>query len=330
MEKFPKISIITIVYKVEDYFRQCLESLINQTYENLEIILVLGQKNGENVDGCVDIAKEFASKDSRIKLVFCEANGPADARNKGLTEVSGDILGFVDSDDFIEPDMYERMVKNLLENNADVSICGRFYEFVNTTKTDSGKLVVMDAKEALKTVISDEGFFLHCWDKIYTKKIFEGLYFPIEKQVEDRIVVNRLLAKADRIVYDPEPKYHFRERYASVSKSKGWEKYNDLANEELVNFIKAEYPDLSDCCGKFYLYETITCLQNLLIQGNDKEAEKNCRKKILSLLKAEKGNSLINKKLKIKAYLAVYFPVLLKTVTLKNKKNTETELIRYR
>lgn len=331
MEKSPKISVITIVYMVEDYFRQCLDSLVNQTYQNLELILVLGQKDGKSLDGCEEIAKEFAASDERIKLVFCEANGPADARNKGLEAVSGDILAFVDSDDYIEPDMFERMVKNLIDNDADISICGRFYEFKNHTGADSGNLVVMNPREALKIVICDGGFFLHCWDKIYTKKIFEGLYFPIEKQVEDRIVVNRLLAKADRIVYDPEPKYHFRERFGSVSKSLGWEKYNDMANEELVNFIKSEYPDLSNECGRFYLYETITCLQNLLMQSTcvDKAAIKACRNKISSQLRSERGNSLISQKLKFKAYLSIFMPGILKIITKNNMKKTNADFERY-
>lgn len=329
MDQSRKLSIIIIVYAVEKYFRQCLDSVISQSYKNLEIILVLGLKNGQPVDGCAEIAKEYAKADERIKLIFCEAKGPADARNKGLEQVSGDLLGFVDSDDYIDADTFESMIKNLDEANAQISICGRYYEFVNASKSDSGSKIVLSASDALKMVISDGGFFLHCWDKIYTKEIFDGLHFPENSYVEDRIVVDKLLDKAQCIVYDPNPKYHFRERSGSVSKVAGVAKYNEEANRELIGFIKSKHPKLANECGRFYLYEMITCLQNELIADGGNEIIKDYQKKIKDIYLQEKTNPLISKKIRLKAFLAIYAKGILKIMTNRSKKSTDAELVRF-
>ena len=330
MEQEKKLSIVIIVYKVEQYFRQCLDSVISQTYKNLEIILVIGLKDGKCVDGCKDIALEYAEKDKRIKIVECEANGPADARNNGVSNVSGDLLGFVDSDDYIEPDMFETMINNLYENNAQISVCGRFYEFKNISKEDSGSKKVMTSSEALKSVISYDGFFLHCWDKIYTRDVFEGIYFPTDSFVEDRIVVDKLIAKADRICYDPTPKYHFRERSGSLSKSDGMAKKNEIANDRLICFIKENYPELKKECGRFNLYETITCLQNALVyEGENKSEVKRYQKKIQDIMKEEADNELISKKIRIKAWLAVYMSPILKILTIRSLKTSAEELVRF-
>lgn len=330
MNQSKKISVIIIVYAVESYFRQCLESVIAQTYTNLEIILVLGLKNGKPVDNCIEIAEEFAKRDDRIKLALTEARGAADARNNGLKLVTGDLLGFVDSDDYIEPDMFESMVNNLEKYKAQISICGRYYEFMNQTKSDLGDIRILSAKDALKTVISYDGFFLHCWDKLYTKEIFQDLYFPTDSYVEDRIVVDKMLSKAGTICYDPTPKYHFRERTGSLSKVVGVSKYNDEANRRLIDFILNKYPELRDECGRFELYEKITCLQNALIsEVRDNSEEKRYRQDIKMLIKKECNNKLIGTKIKIKAYIASYLPGVLRKMTIRNKKKTDEGLVRF-
>ena len=184
------ISIIMIVYNVEQYVEQSIKSVLGQTYRDIELIIVAGYGS----DRSVEICSECAKKDERIKLITCEANGIADARNKGMAEVSGDYLGFVDSDDHIEPDMYETMLGRIKEYDADIAVCGRYYEYVNTTLSDTAKApVVMSAQEAVGVTLSHEGFFLHLWDKLYSKKVFEGLSFRTDVTVEDRIVVDALL-----------------------------------------------------------------------------------------------------------------------------------------
>ena len=320
------ISILMIVYEVEQYLRRAIESVLNQDYQDIELILVIGEGGKDN---CESICREYASKDSRIKLVIAPPKGPADARNQGLKEVTGEYLGFVDADDYVEPDMFSSMMNNLNKTGADIAVCGRFYEFENKTLSDSvGEPKVYDSQEALRVILSGEGFFLHCWDKLFTKKIFEDLYFRTDIRVEDRIIVDKLISKADKIVYDSTPKYHFRERAGSLSKRSGMVRKNVEANELLSEYILSEYPGLRDECNRFMLYEYITAVQNELTSPEPIKADlKEYRGKVRDL--SREKCPLVSRMIKIKSLLAVYFPVILKLYTINMKKKTAGEFVRF-
>lgn len=319
--KEKKISIISIIYDVEPYLSECLDSILAQTYQNLEIILVVGHGK----DGCERICKEYAKHDSRIKLVFCEPAGAADARNRGLQEVTGDYLGFVDGDDYIEPDMYESMLGQMVEKSAQIAVCGRFYEYKNVTKSDVVRdVMLLSSEEALQMVLNGTGFFLHCWDKLYDRSVFTDMHFPEDHYVEDRIVVNRLLDRADRIVYDPTPKYHFRERADSLSKVAGMAKKNMIANKELEEYIEKNHETLHNQCESFMIYETITAIQNLLLSdAYEKQEMQEYRADLKEKKDALHTNSCIAFKIKMKFYLALYAPKLLLFVTRRNQKEQE-------
>ncbi len=319
------ISIIMIVYDVEKYVAESIQSVLDQTYKDFELIIIAGHGK----DRSEEICRSFADKDSRIKLITCPANGIADARNRGMREVTGEYLGFVDSDDYIEPGMFERMLGNIKEYDADIAICGRYYEFMNKTLSDApGSARVMNASEALSVTLGHDGFFLHCWDKLFTKKIFEGLSFRTDIQVEDRIVVDRLLSKADRIVYDPTPMYHFRERSGSNSKRSGMVRKNVEANLLMEEFLNTKHPELANETGRFMLYESITAIQNELVcEKPNRDDLKEYKEKVRALMGA--GNPLIGRSLKLKAFMAVYTPHLLKTYTKMRQRKTAAELERF-
>ena len=107
-------------YNIREYLPRCIESILAQTYKNLEIILI----SDGSTDGTDEIIREYAKKDSRIIPIFKENSGVSDTRNRGLDIATGDYIGFVDGDDYIEPEMYETLLKNAIENNADISHCG--------------------------------------------------------------------------------------------------------------------------------------------------------------------------------------------------------------
>ena len=121
LNREPKISVIVPVYKVEPYLRKCLDSIINQTYRNLQIILV----DDGSPDNCGAICDEYASKDSRIEVIHQENGGVSAARNAGLKLAAGDYIGWVDSDDWIEPDMYAYMLENMQKYEADIAVCSQ-------------------------------------------------------------------------------------------------------------------------------------------------------------------------------------------------------------
>lgn len=319
------ISIIMIVYDVENYVEQSIRSVLDQTYRDIELIIVCGHGS----DRSEEICRRHAKEDDRIKLITCEAKGIADARNKGMEQVGGDYLGFVDSDDYIEPDMYEKMLGLIERYDADIAVCGRFYEYVGKTLSDTpAPPVVLDAQEAISVTLGHDGFFLHCWDKLYSRKIFEGLSFRTDVTVEDRIVVDALLSKAKKVVYDPTPMYHFRERSGSNSKRRGMVKNNIQANLLMEEFIKKEHPALSGECDRFLLYEFITAVQNEITgEDPDRNDLKEYKGRIKQLL--AKTGSAAGKTLRFKAWLALYFPFVLKAYTKRRRCSIDAQLERF-
>lgn len=319
------ISIVMIVHNVGQYVQQSIESVLAQTYKDFELILVVGK--GE--DDSEKICRKYAEIDDRIKFLLINANGIADARNHGLALATGDYLGFVDSDDYIDPDMFEVMLKNLKESDADVSICGRYYEYENKTLQDSVKPIkVMTGEEAIEMTLRGDGFFLHCWDKLFSRKIYEGLNFRTDVLVEDRIVVDKLLGKADKVVYDSSPKYHFRERYGSCSKASGMIRNNVIANEVMQAFILENHPNIRISCQKFMLNEYITAVQNLL-SGDEYSREDftEYTTKIAKLYK-EVGRHC-TRNVKIKSVMALCSPGILQLYTKIRKKKTADDLVRF-
>lgn len=323
-----KISVISIIYKVEPYLRECIESLVNQTYQNMEIILSVG----EGDDACVSICREYEQKDSRVKVVVCKPAGVSDARNHGLELVTGDYLGFVDGDDWIEPDMYETLVHNLKQYKSDIAVCGRFYEFSNATKQDTSKEpIVLNPSEAFRMILTGGGFFLHCWDKLFTKEVFEGITFPIDKHVEDRVVVNKLLDRAERIVYDPTPKYHFRERADSLSKQEHMVRMNTIANVELAEYVDRVHPELKDTMQSFMVYEHITSIQNLMLEGSREVEEiRSHRDYLKENLSSIKRNPKVSKKIQLKLWMAIHCPGLLTSITRKRMQQENDKYVRFK
>ncbi|MBR6328448.1 MAG: glycosyltransferase family 2 protein [Lachnospiraceae bacterium] len=324
-----KISIIIITYRVERYLQKCLDSVLGQDYENLEIIMVIGRSPHGDDDGCEDIARGYAALDERIKIITCEAAGVSDARNRGLEAATGELIGFVDSDDFIDRDMYSRMVRQLSENDADIVVCGRYYEFVNTTKKDAaGRGCLMSGRDALETVLKGDGFYLHCWDKLYRRELWEGISFPVDRYVEDRVVVNRVLGRAQRIYYDPTPAYHYRERKESMSKTGSIAYNNTLADEELAAYIGSEFPDLKPLLEKYMIYGYITAIQNVYMSGGGKKEAAPFTQK-LKAAGISPGNRYVGASLKLKRFLALNAPGILVWNTRRKNNTLENEEERF-
>lgn len=322
-----KISIIMIVYDVERYLRQSIESVLAQTYTNIELILSVSPGK----DNCEAICEEYAKKDDRVIVVKSEPKGPPAARNAGLSKFSGDYLGFVDADDYVDTDMFETMLSNMHKYEADIAVCGRYYEYENTTLKDpDASAVVMSNDEAVEMPLSGTGFFLHTWDKLFKREIVKDLYFPEDIAVEDRIIVDKLLGSAKRVVYESTPKYHFRERYGSLSKQRGITRKNCQSNDMLMEYVLNNHPAAANQCYRFMLYEYITAVQNILTSDDfSKEDYKEYCGKIKQILNESKGNTLVNSKIKIKAMMALYLPQLLKVMTSYRKKRTANNYVRF-
>lgn len=311
--QYPKISIISIIYKVEPYLRQCIESMTAQTYKNLEIVLVVGTGG----DNCLEIAREYEAKDGRIKVVPCEPKGTGDARNRGIEAASGEYIGFVDGDDYASPEMFEKLYSNLEKYGADIAVCGKFSEYPTGAIPDEQRpLRQMNSRDAFEMIFKGTGFFFHCWDKLFKAELFEGISFPTDRYLEDRYVVNILLERAEKIVYDTTPLYHFRVRSDSLSRIDEMAEHNTDADMAFAEYVLDRYPDLKDEAEAFLLYDHVTCIQNALIHGT---FTRQSTEKHYEYISAHKGgmnkNPLIDPKLKLKVFLSLHMKWALRLIT---------------
>ena len=244
-EREPKISVIVPVYKVEAYLRKCLDSIVNQTYRNLQIILV----DDGSPDDCGKICDEYAAEDNRVEVVHQENGGLSAARNAGLALVTGDYIGFVDSDDWIEPDMYEYLLENALKYQADIAVCGRVERYVDKEVFRGfSEIEVLAREPALKYLLQNDLLQNYAWDKLYKRELFQDICFPSGKTFEDVAVMHKLFIKAERVVCLPEAKYNYLLRFNSIldniSLSNRINYY--LASKERYDEMAADWPQFAD------------------------------------------------------------------------------------
>lgn len=215
------ISVIVPVYNVEKYLRQCLDSIINQTYRNLEIILV----DDGSTDSSGIICDEYAQIDARIKVIHKENGGLSSARNAGLDVCisGGDYVAFVDSDDWLELDMYERLYETSKKYNADIVASKIYLEYKNKTgflneRYWPQKVVTIDEFNKMrlfKDVCYQRLYYTTVCNKLYNSQIFKKLRFP-HYLYEDVFVILDILRAASVIALLPEHKYHYRQREGSI------------------------------------------------------------------------------------------------------------------
>lgn len=218
MEKNPKISIIIPIYKVEDYIETCINSVLNQSYKNLEVILI----DDESPDNCGEICDNYAQNDDRIKVIHQKNKGLSGARNSGLKIATGDYIGFVDSDDWVEVDMYKTLLNLALKNNLDIVECGvsqrknenEFHELPNLEGAD---FLIEDYLDSYKRIISDTKFSV--WRRLYKKEIVENYSFREGKISEDVYFTIDNLKKTNRVGYINYPFYNYRLNPESITRS---------------------------------------------------------------------------------------------------------------
>ena len=252
----PLISVIVPVYKVEPYLRKCVDSILAQTYTNLEVILV----DDGSPDNCGAICDEYAVKDARVKVIHKPNGGLSDARNAGMAVMQGKYVAFVDSDDWIEPQMYQRLYELLMEYDADMAFGGVADEViengaVRTVKTsDYGQSPFAEDKLAAMRRYFCGSWA--AWDKLYRAELFEGITYPVGEINEDEAIVLHLLDRCKRVCYTNEVFYHYMKRKNGESitlspfavRDLAWKK-NCAAN---LAYVRKKYPELEVPAAKRY------------------------------------------------------------------------------
>lgn len=238
-----KLSIIVPVYNVEKYLPKCLESLTNQTLKDIEIICV----NDGSMDNSLAILKEFASKDSRIRIIDNQHQGVAKTRNTGIEQSTGEYIGFVDSDDYIDIDFFEKLYNSATKSNSDIAIASilkhkNFFNIYNAKYTKEETAITIQDK--IKLCEDKKHFFFYAWNKIYHSGFIKenNIKFSEGQIYEDVMFAIKALYYSNKIISVYGTKYHYIEHENSLTK------YKDKTGEKEHDLIKA-YSELQEFCN---------------------------------------------------------------------------------
>lgn len=216
-----KISVIMPVYKVEQYLNRCVKSVLQQSYTNLEILLV----DDGSPDGCGAMCDQWAVKEPRIRVIHKENGGLSDARNAGLDAATGEYIVFIDSDDYIAADMIQNLYRALKENDADMSICNFCYVDENGTflpkenQASPMKDEVFTGPEAIarESDYAHKGwYYIFTWNKLYKRSLFDELRFPKGKLSEDDHTTHKVFQQCKRIATISYVGYYYVQRSGSI------------------------------------------------------------------------------------------------------------------
>lgn len=240
------ISVIVPVYKVEAFLPKCVDSILNQTYKNLEILLV----DDGSPDGSGALCDAYARQDSRVRVIHKKNGGLSDARNAGIEAAAGDYLAFVDSDDWLEPDTYEVMLSAAERHHTQLVCAGRYDEYEETGESTQGlcpqKEECVSGTEAVRRVFHWDRLDSSACDKLYARQLFDGIRYPVGRVCEDIMVTYRLMLRSRHAALLPKPVYHYRHRASSITMSPVSEKnFHYFQNAvRIYEDIKTNVPEL--------------------------------------------------------------------------------------
>lgn len=308
------ISVIVPVYNVEPYLPKCIESIMSQTYSNLEIILV----DDGSPDNCPKICDEYAKKDSRIIVIHKNNGGLSEARNAGIDASSGDWIAFVDSDDYIAPNMVESLHEAADKQNADMAICSvdLFSDDTGGVKIHETRTVTADISsgyDILKTTKLGEFNYVISWNKIYRRSLWQKLRYPPGRIHEDAFVAHHLFGMCEKVVCIPASLCYYRQTSGSITNApysiKRLDDFDALAD-------RAQYyldNGLCEYIGSVltYYYERLRVKYYLLEDNADTHVRlKECRKTARRYIRYFVTDRNILLTVRIVTLVFLYFPKL--------------------
>lgn len=262
------ISVIIPIYKVEKYLKKCINSVINQTHKNLEIILV----NDGSPDCCREICEEYKNKDKRIVIINKENGGLSDARNAGIDVAKGKYIAFIDSDDYVSNDYIEYMYNLIVKYSSKMSIC-RVKEVWTNAKVEEVendvklKSQLLNSKETFYNLLFDKGIEVCAYAKLYEKDLFNNIRFPKGKVYEDTAIIYKIIKKAKKIAYGNKQCYYYVARQGSISKHPEFNNNEEDYIEhtfQMLDYLEKRYPDLKSAIHRFDVYARFRILKMLI------------------------------------------------------------------
>lgn len=261
-----KVSIIVPVYNVELYLDRCVESIINQTYKNLEIILV----NDGSTDNSGILCEAWKERDERIIVIHKKNAGLSSARNVGIECATGDYYGFVDSDDYIDLNMYEELMHGITCYHKRIASCGRIVHYFDGKKKfeyclNEIKLYTKD--EAISEVLVGNEIDVSACDKVYHKDLFKDIQYPVGETNEDAAIILQLLDCSDGVVHVGKPLYNYIFRKNSISKSKYSHNTYIVYQHciEMKNYIKKKHSKHLNDLNVYCVRVSCSVLQNMYL-----------------------------------------------------------------
>lgn len=277
MKERPLISIIVPVYNVEKYLRECLDSICGQQNIDSEIIVV----DDGSTDGSGAICDEYAGKYANITVIHKQNEGAAFARNAGLDIITGDYVGFVDSDDYIAADMYETLLRAIVRTESDIACCGYKRVIggeVTAEEKPVTKAVVLSGQEIIKNLMLDKEMTYSPWDKLFKAELFKEIRFPQKEKLpsEDMPCIYETLKKAEKVVYIGIAKYYYRLVLTS-STQKTFAPQNIgtvYYTQEICDDVIKSMPELRDEA----FFTMIQCTSSVYAHMHTDGKQKECKK----------------------------------------------------
>lgn len=265
----PLISVIVPIYNIESYIERCIQSLLRQTYNNLEIILI----DDGSTDKSGAICDALSIKNDKVNVIHKVNGGSSDARNAGIKVAKGTIISFVDGDDEIDEQMYEKLIVNMDENSADIAMCrikriedGR--EFVTREFVNEQSSALLTGTEAMELLFLDKIDCSVCV-KIFKKELFQDIKFPIGKTNEDFAVLYRLFHRCKKISYIKDALYNYYCREGSVTKTSFNEKQFDKIDNcrEMCIYVNDNVPRLKSVANYYFVLQTMYLLKTMILEN---------------------------------------------------------------
>lgn len=260
------ISVIVPIYNVGEYLERCVNSIIMQSYSNIEIILV----DDGSIDNCPEICDRYKNEDSRIKVIHKMNGGLSDARNAGLNISAGEYIAFVDGDDWIQKDMLQILHQKLLQNQAQIASCG-----IQLVYSDGKKKKYINPKEknytrdeAAKEILIGDRIDVSACNKLYSRYIFEDLRYPVGENHEDVAIILQIIRKVERLCTVEYIGYNYFQRNGSISNTKSRANIINMLEhaENICEFVDENFTYLIPYANTYYCDVVISILKNILIE----------------------------------------------------------------
>ncbi|MBM7617961.1 glycosyltransferase involved in cell wall biosynthesis [Weissella uvarum] len=305
------VSIVVPIYNVEQYIDKVIQSILQQTYTDFELLLI----DDGSTDASGELAKKYATYDSRVHYHYKANGGLADARNYGMQFVTSKWINFIDGDDEVTPDYLAHLIAAKEATNADI-VVARFFNLAENKHIDEvtwpeneSNLVIESADDSLKTILAQKRFEVSAWAKLYNFNLFEHIQYPFGKLYEDFLTTTKLIDHADKVAFIDNQDYAYRVRENSISAGQFMPKKMDGAelSEEMIAYVKKYRPDaLSYAYAR--AFSTVSSLYLQMPVPNQTYQQE--EKKLWQLMQKYRSHFIFNRHIRMKTLLAGWLSYL--------------------